>query len=234
MMEKDNTDSDTRQNRDIIDLHTHTFFSDGVLSPAELVRRAEYSGYSAIAITDHADESNLEHILSCMIRFCKKTQEFLGITILPGIEITHVPPKQIESLVTLARLKGAVIVVLHGETICEPVTPGTNLAGIKAGIDILAHPGLITEDEVKMAAERGVYLEISARKAHGLGNGRVLSLARKYNAKCVIDTDTHGPGDLFTPEYRKKVAYGAGMTKEEYDSVKQNMQSIIAQYMEKK
>ena len=213
----------------IIDLHTHTFFSDGVLSPAELVRRAEHAGYSAIAITDHVDESNLEHVLSCIIRFCKKTREFLDITLIPGVEITHVPPKQIENLVTLARLKGAGIVVLHGETICEPVHPGTNYAGIIAGIDIRAHPGLITETEVKLATERGVYLEISGRHSHGLGNGRVFSLAKRYNALCVLNTDAHKPGDLFTPGYREKVAYGAGMTKEEYDLVNKNMKSIVKQ-----
>ncbi|MBN2441063.1 MAG: histidinol phosphate phosphatase domain-containing protein [Spirochaetales bacterium] len=217
----------------IIDLHTHTFFSDGVLSPAELVQRAVSAGYSAIALTDHVDASNLEHVLSCITQFCKKTREFVEITLLAGVEITHVPPRQIENIVTFARLHGADIVVLHGETICEPVPEGTNLAGIKAGIDILAHPGLISETEVRIAAERGVHLEISARKAHGLGNGRVYQLAKKYNAKCVLDTDTHGPGDLFTPEYRKKVAMGAGMTEEEYESVKNNMRSIVREITEK-
>jgi putative hydrolase len=218
----------------IIDLHTHTFFSDGVLSPAELVQRAIHAGYSAIAITDHADASNLEHILDCITRFCKKTAEYVDITLLAGIEITHAPPGQIESLATFARLNGADIVVLHGETICEPVPEGTNMAGIKAGIDILAHPGLITEEEVKIAAERGVYLEISARKAHGLGNGRVFQLAKKYNARCVLDTDTHGPGDLFSPAYRKKVALGAGMTEQEYESVLHNMRTIVNNITQKK
>ena len=37
----------------MIDLHTHSFFSDGVLSPSELIRRAVVKGYKAIAITDH-------------------------------------------------------------------------------------------------------------------------------------------------------------------------------------
>ncbi|MBN2536407.1 MAG: histidinol phosphate phosphatase domain-containing protein [Spirochaetales bacterium] len=217
----------------IIDLHTHTFFSDGVLSPAELVRRAEYSGYSAIAITDHVDASNIEHVLSGIIEFCKKTRPFYDMVILPGVEITHVPPKQIKSLVSLARSAGAAIIVLHGETICEPVPPGTNLAGIEAGIDILAHPGLITEAEVKLAAEQGVYLEISGRHSHGLGNGRVLHLARKLSARCVLDTDTHAPKDLFTPTYREKVALGAGMTAEEYELVKKNMQSIVKECIAK-
>lgn len=216
-----------KTDKGIIDLHTHSFFSDGYLAPAELVRQAEYRGYSAIAITDHVDASNIEHVLSCITKFCKHTQPFLDITIIPGVEITHVPPPQIKSLVTLARSRGAVIVVLHGETICEPVPPGTNRAGIEAGIDILAHPGLITEEEVNLAAERGVYLEISGRHSHGLGNGRVFHLAKKFSAQCVLNTDTHAPHDLFTPLYREKVAFGAGMTEDEYLFIKNNMQLIV-------
>jgi putative hydrolase len=211
----------------IIDLHTHTFFSDGVLSPAELVRRAEYSGYGAIAITDHVDASNLDYVVSSMTHFCTATQPFVKIVIIPGVEITHVPPGQIKSLTDEARAKGAKIVVLHGETICEPVPPGTNRAGIEAGIDILAHPGLITDEEAKLAAEKGVYLEISARHSHGLSNGRVFSLARKYHAQCTLDTDAHEPKDLFTPAWREKVAFGAGMTAEEFESVCRNMESIV-------
>ena len=91
----------------IIDLHTYTFFSDGGLSPAELVRRAEYAGYSHIAITDHVDSSNIKEILEAVIKFCKETQEFIKIKLIPGIEITHVPPAQIKSLTNYARESGA-------------------------------------------------------------------------------------------------------------------------------
>ncbi len=50
----------------MIDLHTHSSFSDGELIPSELVRRAFVLGYTAIAITDHVDYTNIEHILSCV------------------------------------------------------------------------------------------------------------------------------------------------------------------------
>ncbi len=39
----------------MIDLHTHTFFSDGELAPSELVRRAYLKGYKVIGLSDHAD-----------------------------------------------------------------------------------------------------------------------------------------------------------------------------------
>ena len=42
------------------DFHTHTFLSDGVLTPVELIRRAHVAGYRVIAITDHVGPGNLE------------------------------------------------------------------------------------------------------------------------------------------------------------------------------
>ena len=63
--------------------------------------------------------------------------------------------------------------VVHGETLVEPVEEGTNHEAIMAGVDILAHPGLISEEDVRLAKERKVLLEISARKGHSLSNGHV-------------------------------------------------------------
>ena len=38
---------------DYVDLHTHTTYSDGVLTPEELLKKAESKGLRAISITDH-------------------------------------------------------------------------------------------------------------------------------------------------------------------------------------
>ncbi len=52
----------------MIDLHTHSIFSDGELVPAEHLRRVESLGYEAVAITDHADSSNLDFIIPRIVK----------------------------------------------------------------------------------------------------------------------------------------------------------------------
>lgn len=215
----------------MIDLHTHTTFSDGVLIPAELARRAAKAGYRAMAMTDHADHSNLDLIVSNISRFAAETGAFLGVTVLCGVEITHVPPPLISQLVGRARAAGAQLVVVHGETIVEPVERGTNLAAIEAGCDILAHPGLITPEEAELAAEHGVALEITTRKGHSLTNGHVAVLARRFRARLVINNDAHEPGDLVNQERRKKVALGAGLTHEEYLQAESNSRDIVSRIL---
>ncbi len=200
----------------MVDLHTHTTFSDGELIPSELVRRAQVLGVRYLGITDHGDLSNLEIILPAMVKVANQLNGVLDdIKVIPGIELTHVPPGEIPSLITRARELGARLVVVHGETLVEPVAPGTNRAAIEGGADILAHPGLITGEEVAMAAERGVYLEISARKGHSLANGYVARLALEWGAPLVLNTDAHAPGDLIDREMALRVLMGAGLAREE-------------------
>ncbi|MDR3204790.1 MAG: histidinol phosphate phosphatase domain-containing protein [Deltaproteobacteria bacterium] len=200
----------------VVDLHTHTFHSDGDLGPAELARRAAYNQYLFLGLCDHCDQSNLSHSLDFSIRAAEKLSGIVGLTLLAGVEITHVPPSQIFGLVDLARQAGADFVAVHGESPVEPVASGTNLAAIEAKVDFLAHPGIITEKEVKLAAKLGVRLELSARGGHCLGNGLVAKLALEYGAPLLIGSDTHDPEDLLTPALAMKVAMGAGLSYEEY------------------
>ena len=211
----------------MIDLHMHTTFSDGELIPAELIRRAKVAGYKAMAITDHADASNMGFILENVRRLTDAYSHFFDMEVLAGVELTHVPPALMADFVTLAREAGAQIVVVHGETIVEPVAQGTNLAAIEAGVDVLAHPGLITEVEVKLAAERGVALEITTRRGHSYCNGHVATLAKRFGARLVIDNDAHAPGDLIGEELRRRVAYGAGLTPDDYRQAGANAWEIV-------
>lgn len=211
----------------MIDLHTHSIFSDGELIPSELIRRAVATGYRAIAITDHADHSNLDFILPRVRQACREISAVCPIQAIAGIEITHVPPVLIPGLVKEARRLGAKIVVVHGETIVEPVAPGTNRAAIESRVDILAHPGLITPDCVKKAAKNGVCLEITTRHGHGYTNGHVARLAREFKAPLVLNTDSHAPWDLVGPEMARRIAAGAGLRPAEIKDMFRNSEKLV-------
>ena len=198
------------------DFHTHTFLSDGVLSPIELIRRAYVRGYRAMAVTDHVGLGNVEFVLKTLIIDCAQATKRWDILVLPGVEITHVPKDDIDLLARTAKEMGAKLVAVHGETPVEPVEPGTNEAALRSDyVDVLAHPGLITYQEARLAAEKGIYLEVSARKGHSLANGHVVKTAREAGAITVLDSDAHEPDDLLTPDIRHKVAKGAGLNDDE-------------------
>jgi len=211
----------------MIDLHTHSFFSDGELIPSELIRRAEAIGYKAIAITDHVDASNIDLVVPKIVQAIRKMREYLSIEALPGAEITHAPPQTIPDLVKEARQLGAKIVIVHGETLVEPVRPGTNRAAIEAGADILAHPGLISEEDLLFAKEKGVTLEITARKGHSLSNGHVAKEAVRLGVRLCINTDSHSPSDLITKEFASKILLGSGIENTRLDRIFENSKVII-------
>jgi len=196
------------------DLHTHSIFSDGELIPAELVRRAVACGHDAIAITDHVDMTNVEFVVKNVLKAAELTSD--EITVIPGVEITHVPPSKMDKVIADARRFGAQIIVVHGETVVEPVEKGTNRAAVNnPEVDVLGHPGFITEEEAQTAKDNGIALEITGRGGHNITNGHVLNMARKVGALTVIDSDAHAPENLMSEERAMTVALGAGMTLQE-------------------
>jgi len=211
----------------MIDLHTHTIFSDGELLPSEQCRRAKVLGYEAIALTDHADYTNLEALVAAakLARYLEKSYD---IIVIPGVELTHVPPEHIAPLARKAKQLGAEIVVVHGETPAEPVMPGTNAAaGACKDVDVLAHPGFITREEARAAASNGVRLEITARNGHNMTNGHVARVARQEGATLVVDTDAHGPDDLITVARARQIALGAGLGEAEADEALGNARTFL-------
>jgi putative hydrolase len=211
----------------LIDLHTHSIFSDGDLIPAELAQRAYAAGYKVLAITDHVDYSNIDFIIPRIVKGCSKINQAGKIKVFPGVEITHVAPAQIADLADEARKLGAKIIIVHGETVVEPVPAGTNLAALKSSIDILAHPGILTEEEARLAAKRGIYLEITTRKGHSFGNGLVAQVARKFKANLVLNNDAHVPADFVGGGMAKKIARGAGLNDKEISAMFENSRRII-------
>ncbi|HYJ12658.1 MAG TPA: PHP domain-containing protein [Thermomicrobiales bacterium] len=75
----------------MIDLHTHTTASDGLLSPAELVHAAAQRGISVLGLTDHDTMDGLDEAFAA-------AQE-TGIVLVPGVELsTTIPGPEIHVL----------------------------------------------------------------------------------------------------------------------------------------
>lgn len=200
-----------------IEFHSHTIFSDGLLLPAALAYEAAHLGHQALAITDHVDASNIEIALPALVKFVKDQGKKLPLTVFPGVELSYLDPEQIEHYAKRARKLGAKIIIVHGQSVVEPAVPkGTNLAALrlKGLVDILAHPGLITEEEAILAKVNNIYLELSARRGHCEGNKHVAKMAIEFGAKLLVNTDTHSEKDLITQEVALSIAEKAGLKKE--------------------
>jgi histidinol phosphatase-like PHP family hydrolase len=196
----------------LYDLHTHTILSDGEMLPSELVRRMAVLGYTTVAITDHVDTSNAVSVVKTLLDVQESARLF-GVRLLCGVEITHVPPSQIALVARQAREAGAEIVLVHGETTVEPVAPGTNHAACTCSdVNVLAHPGLITHEDARLAHENEIALEITSRGGHNRTNGHVARIARETSCQLVVDSDAHAPCDLLDRSSKQCVAEGAGLT----------------------
>ncbi len=72
------------------DLHMHSTASDGVLAPDELMRRAAGLGFTHVALTDHDSMAGLA--------LAKETAQALGMTLIPGVELSCGAQKEIHVL----------------------------------------------------------------------------------------------------------------------------------------
>jgi len=202
------------------------------LLPCELARRAQEKGYRVIGITDHADSSNIEFVAGAVLKACRDINSHWKIKAIPGVELTHMPLESIKAAVRFVRSKGVRLVLVHGETLSEPVIPGTNKAGLLAGPDILTHPGLISLDEARLAVSKGVHLEITVRSGHSLSNGHVAKVARIAGARLVINSDSHEPGDLLTRAFAERVLLGAALNKKEAEEVIANSERLACRLLD--
>jgi putative hydrolase len=204
----------------LFDFHTHTTLSDGVLLPMELIRRAIVAGYTALGISDHCSASTMERVTREVKQDCELARRHWDFVALTGVELTHVPAEAIADLAAQAKGFGAEYVVVHGESPVEPVAAGTNLAACRcANVDILAHPGLLSSEAAEEAAANGVFIELTCRQGHCLGNGLVARVAAEAGAKMLVNTDAHAPDDLLSEEFARTVAMGAGLQTEEIERV---------------
>jgi len=193
------------------DFHAHTVLSDGELLPIEMIRIARVLGYRAVAITEHLGADDPAPLLKRLRQECEMGSGGFGITALWGVEITHVPPKYIPRVADRARKAGARIILVHGETLVEPVASGTNIAALNSDIDILAHPGLLSRREADIAAKRGIFIELTSRQGHSYTNGHVARVGTAAGAPLLLNSDSHAAKDMIGRHMALRIALGAGL-----------------------
>ena len=204
----------------LYDFHSHSFHSDGVLSPIELIRRASVQGYCTLAITDHLAVGSLGRVIQEVSLDCELAREHWNILAIPGVELTHVPSKAINEVAREAKELGAWLVVVHGESPVEPVEEGTNLAAVKSRyVDILAHPGHMTPQVARLAAKNNVFIEITARRGHCITNAHVAKLAMEAGALMLMNSDAHEEEDLLTDQLAKDILRQAGVNSRRFKQV---------------
>ena len=200
----------------LYDLHTHTNLSDGKLSVDELAKQAKANMYTAMAITDHVDEYNYQEILLYLLNQCLIASRDHDLVVLAGVELTGIHPSKIAKIAKDARFHGAQIIIVHGETLKEKVAVGTNKAAVECNeIDILAHPGLISNDLAKTAKDNNVHLELSSRQFHSITNGHVARVGLEEGSKLIVNSDTHEKEDLLTIDKARNIAIGSGLNDKE-------------------
>ncbi len=194
------------------DFHAHTYLTDGSESATSMWWHARLLHHRVLAITEHVALEDPTPLLE-RLRSEARAFESGPLRTLVGVEITLAPPPRIAEVARQARRAGAQIVIVHGETPAEPVPPGTNRAAVRSGlVDVLAHPGLLTDRDAETARANGTAIELSGRALHGRTNGHVARVALAAGAELVVDSDAHATEHLLTYEVAELVARGAGLT----------------------
>lgn len=214
---------------DMYNLHCHSLLSDGLLLPSEVAVQYMTAGYRVIAITDHVDYSTIESTVKGILEFCRHWPKNFGIRVIPGVELTHLPLEQFKPLTKYCRRKGIKVIVGHGETTAEPVIKGTNRACLEAGVDILAHPGMISDEDAALAQKKNIFLELTSRHGHRDTNSHVMEQALKFGAKLILNNDSHSPEDIIKPQELMQEGLSLGLTQKETANIDQN----IARFLQK-
>ena len=154
---------------------------------------------------------------------------------LPGVEVTHVPVNAIEEVVEKSIETGAIIIVIHGETIAEPVEPGTNLKAAESkNTDILAHPGLLTKEVADQCKKNNVFVEITSNKTHSITNGQVVKIGKESQVKLIQNTDSHSPRDMKNYEEGERILLASGLSQRETETILQdNIRDFLSKIYER-
>lgn len=169
-----------------IDLHTHSLFSDGSMTPEELVRAARQAGLSAIALTDHDTVAGLDRAIAA--------GEKEGVEVVPGVELSTEGISQVHVLGYFIDKDHPALAEAFAEQQKERVR--THSAYMQKLND---YGFVITEEEVRAVAPVG-----SVGRAHYakvmMEKGYVESVAEAFQKYLFVGAPCYVKRQVMTPE----------------------------------
>lgn len=212
----------------MIDMHLHV--GDGFLSPAQAMNLAQRAGYKAVALTLRGDVTIFDRLAPLRVA-CKQYSLYAGIDAFAAIELVHIPPQLMSESVGLAREAGAQVVLAHGESPVGLAVQGTNSAALLAGVDILAHPGNISEEDAAVAAENKVYLELTGASGHAVSNALVAARAFSQGCGLVFGSNARSLHDFYdaptSMNFENALIRGACISSENVQRMRSNLQTFM-------
>ncbi|MEM5814429.1 MAG: DNA polymerase/3'-5' exonuclease PolX [Candidatus Aenigmatarchaeota archaeon] len=202
------------------DLQMHTKWSDGSNTIEEMAQAARALGYGYICITDHSksehiahgmDEQRLEKYIEAVRLAAKK---FRDIKILVGAEVDILADGSLDYPDDILKRLNLVIAAVH-TGFKQPAAAMTRRV-LKAlenkNVDIFGHPtgriinvrnpiNLNIGEVIKVAAARGVVLEVDALPERLDLKDTDVREAVEHGCKIAIDTDAHDKNQLRYMEY---------------------------------
>ena len=203
------------------DLHTHTDWSDGGFSIAEMAAAAAERGYDYHVVTDHAtgpgmvggvglDEAAIEDQAAAVAEAAEEAE----VPILHGIEANIDADGGLstddETLASLDLVVASPHAALGQDA--EAATERLVRAVEHAHVDVLGHPtgrlinsrpGLDPDVEAvaEAAAANGTAIEVNANPARLDADGEFVRAAVEAGATIAVNTDAHTPGELDNARY---------------------------------
>ena len=91
----------------------------------------------------------------------------------------------------------------------------------------------MTEKEVKLAAQKGIFLEVTSRQGHRDTNPHVVESALKFGAKLILNTDSHSPDDIITPQELKTIGRKAALSEQNINDIDKNVGEFLKDILRK-
>jgi DNA polymerase (family 10) len=195
------------------DLHTHTDWSDGKNTIAEMLEAAAEFGHDYYAVTDHAtgpgivggvglsDEELLEQIDEV-----REAAESVEMEVFTGVEANldregglNVGDDALDELDVVVASPHAALDGDGTDRIVAAIEhPETDVVGHPTGRTLNQRPGMTLDFETvgKAAAEHGVALEVNAYPPRLDLRGAAVKTVIEEGATVVVDTDAHAPVHL--------------------------------------